>query len=396
MGVASDILNAWNVIATGVTPKTTQERQKYWGHWSSYCNDLQIDPTLTNCNRLQTIIATTAFGTRVRQGYYGLGRTVKVSTVSTALSAITKTLELAGANSPLLQAPDKYITPIKRLLEGFRRTDAPNIPQLAVPVTVPHHCFDTHVNDSSIMKRTTADLVLVAFYYLLRVGEYTKPRFVKTGSQLRRATRTIQFTVGCVGFFKNGTLLPRTSPLDILLTADSATLRIINQKNGRMGTCIHHECSGLPSSPTKALARLVNNILTSGGSNDTLICDFWDTAQQEWKSIQAKDIITMTRNAVTTLKLHQQGIDPDLVGAHSLRAGGAMALKLHGYNDTTIMKMGRWTSLTFLMYIHTQIAHLGKDISKDMSKELPFLNIACIDIRDETGNTSDTSSDRAE
>ena len=55
-----------------------------------------------------------------------------------------------------------------------------------------------------------------------------------------------------------------------------------------------------------------------------------------------------------------------------------MALKLHGYDDTTIMKMGRWTSLTFLMYIHNQIAHLAKDISQKMSIELPFLNLAAI------------------
>ena len=103
----------------------------------------------------------------------------------------------------------------------------------------------------------------------------------------------------------------------------------------------------------------------------------------------------MTRQAVKVLNLHQQGIDPDLVGAHSLRAGGAMALKLHGHSDTTIMKMGRWSSLTFLMYIHTQIAHLGKDIAKDMSKELLFLNIACIDIRQDL-STSNTSSDTAE
>ena len=108
--------------------------------------------------------------------------------MSTALSAITKTLELAGSDSPLLQAPDKYLTPIRRLLEGFRRTDAPNIPQLAVPVSVPHYCYDTFAQDSSSKTRTTADLVLVAFYYLLRVGEYTKPRFVKSGTQLRRAT----------------------------------------------------------------------------------------------------------------------------------------------------------------------------------------------------------------
>ena len=56
-----------------------------------------------------------------------------------------------------------------------------------------------------------------------------------------------------------------------------------------------------------------------------------------------------------------------------------MALKLHGYADTTIMKMGRWTSLTFLQYIHNQIAHLSCDIAKKMSVPLPFVNVAAIE-----------------
>ena len=56
-----------------------------------------------------------------------------------------------------------------------------------------------------------------------------------------------------------------------------------------------------------------------------------------------------------------------------------MALKLHGYNDTTIMKMGRWRSLTFTQYIHNQIAHLAKDISKKMSMPLEYVNIATIE-----------------
>ena len=87
-------------------------------------------------------------------------------------------------------------------------------------------------------------------------------------------------------------------------------------------------------------------------------------------------MITMVRQVAWSLRLQDQAIDPDLIGAHSLRAGGAMALKLHGYDDTTIMKMGRWTSLTFLQYIHNQIAHLSKDISSKMSIPLPFVNIA--------------------
>ncbi len=64
------------------------------------------------------------------------------------------------------------------------------------------------------------------------------------------------------------------------------------------------------------------------------------------------------------LGLDKAGIDTDLIGAHSLRAGGAMALKLMGGSDTVIMKQGRWSGLTFLMYIHNQIAHLSYDLSK--------------------------------
>ena len=56
-----------------------------------------------------------------------------------------------------------------------------------------------------------------------------------------------------------------------------------------------------------------------------------------------------------------------------------MALKLHGYDDATIKKISRWTSLTFLQYIHNEIAHLSKGVSKKMIISLPFLNIAAIE-----------------
>ena len=85
------------------------------------------------------------------------------------------------------------------------------------------------------------------------------------------------------------------------------------------------------------------------------------------------------RASVTSLDLHNNGIDADLVGAHSLRAGGAMALKLAGTEDTTIMKMGRWSGLTFLQYIHNQIAHLSTGLAAKMSKPIKFINIAAIE-----------------
>ena len=53
-----------------------------------------------------------------------------------------------------------------------------------------------------------------------------------------------------------------------------------------------------------------------------------------------------------------------------------MALALQGVSTKIIMKHGRWTSLTFMMYIHNQIAHLSKGLSEKMNTPLPFVNIA--------------------
>ena len=94
--------------------------------------------------------------------------------------------------------------------------------------------------------------------------------------------------------------------------------------------------------------------------------------------MEAHNVIKMVRDTVKNLKLHLQAIYHDLLCAHALRSGVSMALKLHGYDDMTIMIMGRWMSLTFLQYIHVQISHLSKNISAKMCKSLPFVNVASI------------------
>ena len=261
----------------------------------------------------------------------------------------------------------------------MKRHDPPATPQLALPVAVTATLHKNAYATSSPKNHAIADLASIAFYYLLRVGEYTQPRMTKKNGRWVRATRTIQFHVGDIGFFKDGQVLSRWSPLKTLLQADGATLKITNQKNGRMGETVYHETvPDIAHGPIRALARRVHNILTNGGSEDNLLCDYL-TDDGIWKAVTPTDIRKQLRATVVALGLSKRGIDPDLIGVHSLRAGGAMAMKLHGLDDTTIMKMGRWTSLTFLMYIHSQIAHLGKNISSKMSTPLPFTNIAKIE-----------------
>ena len=264
------------------------------------------------------------------------------------------------------------------MVEGYRRLDPPTTPQLAVPISIPNECFQLATTCHNDPKQEAAGcLSLIAFYYLLRVGEYTKPRMIKRYGKQVRATRTVQFSLRNIGFFKNGKIIPRSSPLAMLMTCDAATLKINNQKNGRMGDTIHQEAIQGEACPVKALAMRVHHILSYGGTEENLICDYF--INNELHSVQSEDIITMVRESAKDLKLQEVAIDPDLLGSHSLRAGGAMSLKLHGFDDTTIMKMGRWSGLTFLQYIHNQIAHISTGLSDQMNTTLEFHNIAAIE-----------------
>ena len=143
-----------------------------------------------------------------------------------------------------------------------------------------------------------------------------------------------------------------------------------------MGQTITQHTTGSKMCPVNALAHIVYNILTSGGDKSTLLCAV--AKNGDWIPVESCHIKAAVRANAKILKLDLQAINPDLVGAHSLRTGGGMELKLHGSDDTTIIKMGLWTSLTFLQYIHNQISHLSKDKSQAMSMNLPFVNVAAI------------------
>ena len=57
-----------------------------------------------------------------------------------------------------------------------------------------------------------ADLATLAFFFLLRVGDYTMP-------SSSRKMRTVQFRVVDVTLYRNGYVIPPTQPLDSLMVA---------------------------------------------------------------------------------------------------------------------------------------------------------------------------------
>ena len=61
--------------------------------------------------------------------------------------------------------------------------------------------------------------------------------------------------------FHNGIIIPRNSPLDVLLTEDPAVLKSSNQKNFRMGQTRTHHVTGIMMCPVHALDHIIYNIL---------------------------------------------------------------------------------------------------------------------------------------
>ena len=149
------------------------------------------------------------------------------------------------------------------------------------------------------------------------------------------------------------------------------TLFLDNQKNGRRGTTVLHTATGTWFCPVQALARRVTTIMSYGVPATTPL-SYVSPAHHGI----AQHVTSLVKWAAGATHLCNQGYDLRRVGTHSLRASGAMALKLQGCKDSAIMKMGRWTGTPFLTYIHSQIGTLNTDLATRMARQIHFIDVS--------------------
>ena len=187
----------------------------------------------------------------------------------------------------------------------------------------------------STLAQSLGDLALIVFYYLLHIGEYT----VKWSQN--RKKQTVQFKLEDISFFekdKLGTLmcLSCTAPLLLLLMADSATLKLDNQKNGWKGVCVHHEANGeLFKCPIRALAWRVIHFRENKADGETFLSAYFVEGKRF--DVKGEDISKGLKMAATVLDYPAlRGIPILRINTHSLQSRGANALVLSDYSDTKI------------------------------------------------------------
>ena len=355
---------AWAAIGSATMDGPVKDR--YFKAWTQHCRLYPTNdrgPLLPPSNIGDMLLT---FAVAVREGKYGLGRQVKVQSVAVALRSIAQKYVLDGHPDPRRASPAQHALdlPIARILKRFDDEDPAPEPKLAVPVsTITSSASGFHFTPHHT---AVADMVIIAFFYLLRVGEYTS-------QSTPRPKRTIPLRKCDVRLWSLGHIIHPDSALTALLLADSATISIANTKNGTKGAFVHHYAIGGPICPVAALARRIDNLRRKPLASplSTVI-----TNPRTTSTISDRDITIAVRWGATADCLMARGYTLDRVSSHSLRAGGAMAMKLSGASDSTIMRIGRWTSLTYLTYIHSQIGALAEGVACKMSQCFHFQNVS--------------------
>jgi len=176
--------------------------------------------------------------------------------MQTALYAIAKTIELAGHANPLHKpGTTNYLAALAMQTEAYKRKDPTSIKQLAVPVDVLNQIYMATQNSSNAKLKAMGKLSLIAFYFLLRVGEYT---FHGTGT-----CRTKRFCLRNIKFFTAKGMVLLAQLCQHAMQVNLVSLTIENQKNGKKGNTISHHAIQVENGccPVQALVERMVDLL---------------------------------------------------------------------------------------------------------------------------------------
>lgn len=200
-----------------------------------------------------------------------------------------------------------------------------------------------------------ANMITLAFFFLLRPGEYTGTRN-EYSSPFRLCDVALKSGNQRLNLF--------TASDNDLRAATSCTLEFTTQKNAVRGEVIALSRSGNPQfCPVRCLVDQVLHLRSHGAAPTTPLATYWHN--DRLVPIKPADITTALRAATNTLG-PLYGFLPQDISARSLRASGAMALLCAQVDSDVIRLLGRWRSDEMLRYLHVQAEPVMRHFSSRM------------------------------
>ena len=260
-----------------------------------------------------------------------------------------------GAKDPRLDERGKHDFRLRRMYNAWSKVDDP--PKRVDPVPMAILMRAQTLASSSIQDSAIMDSIWMAFYFLLRPGEYaTSSGDAKHPFRLQ----DVQFKIGAMHFPD----VTNTSVLQ-LQAATFVSLTFTNQKNGIKGEKLSHVVNGQRlSCPVKAVMRRVAHLVSRDAPRSTPLHSFFDMHGRK-RNVTSTLITSLLRAAALSIPGHA-GVDPDNIGARSLRSSGAMSLLLGGQDPDIIRIVGRWRSDAMFRYLHAHAMPLIQNNSSMM------------------------------
>ncbi len=340
-------------VSSGVSTGRAGSTSTHWQQWTTFTAELGLDPLLEAVTDKVQVLQ--VFGRRVRTGKLAAGKAaVKSRTVEDYVRSVGQTFLQLGKIDPRLNTSGTIDFRLQRMLASYSKEDPPPNRVKPVPVQVLRRIFVVAATMTDAYFQCVADMIGLAFFFLLRPGEYANSPSDSTPFELRD-----------VQMFRGQQRLDLAAASEAqLFTATFCSLTFRDQKNGVKGEVVGLSHSGDPLlSPTKILARRVLHIRSHTVNTHIPLCTYFTATSS--KLITPRNITTILRDAVTFLG-PSLGFLPSDVTARCLRAAGANALLCSNVDTDIIRLLGRWKSDEMLRYLHLQAAPLMSDFSRRM------------------------------
>jgi len=340
-------------IATGITAKRATSHDNHWTRWTDFLYEHQLDPF----NITDPVPLLQIFGQRYRDGRIApQGHVVKSRTVEDAIRAVAQKYTSLGTDDPRLNNHGKTDFRLLRQLRSYKKVDKPPIRVKPVPILLVTYLLNVAYNiHPTTTSKAVADLITIAFFFLLRPGEYTGT----TTDDQPFLLRDVHLHLGQKQLNYN------TSTIAEIEAATAVTYVFTTQKNGICNKVISHSRSDdLLCCPVRATIRRILHHRRHNTALDKPLASFYSP---NGKLIRIKaDDVTKAIKAAATHHFHTTGISANELSARSLRVGGAMAM-LNGNIDFDVIQMlGRWHSDAMMRYLHLQAQPIQQRMARTM------------------------------
>ena len=330
-------------ISEGLSTGRSTTANGYWTKWAYFCARVALDHLLVAYQDPVPIL--NAFAQDYQTGNIAPdSRGVRSITVEDAVRSIGQAIAMLGAKDPRMTSTGKIYGRLQLQFRCYSRQDPPPSRVKPIPAQVLRRlaCIAAASRDPKL--QAVADMITIAFFFLLCPGEYTGTKYDSSLFRLSDVT----FSVG-------RTVFDTSTATDIdLASATFVILTFSNQKNGVRGRKIGHGATGDPLlCPKEALRRRVIHLRQQDAPAETPLARF-KSPRGQWINVTPNKITAHLKATVKLFAGTHLGFTHHEVSARSLRAAGAMALLCSGVDHDIISLIGHWRSEEMMRYLHVQ------------------------------------------